>query len=362
VAAKVSKWTPERRPEVEDALRSSRTRADAAKTLDVSLASLDFACRTFGLEPASLLGRGEAVTIQAPPPSGLSKKELIEEMKVRHARLTAHEAAKRLIPVRVAGDLPIALHGDGDLHLDDPGTNIGLVEENARIVRETPGMYGFTPGDLLNNWIGRLMRLHARQNVTEAEGWQLVEWYIEEVRDWLFVVLGNHDLWAGNGSPMQWISRNAGLFSQAHDVRMALRFSNGNEARVHCRHDFPGSSIYNDSHGLLRAALFGHRDHVKCAGHRHISSYQLVPDSESGIAMHMVRVAGYKQIDDYATEGGYLKRSLGPAVTLVIDPRLPNDHPDFIKPFWDTREGAAYLTFLRKRRPPARGNREARAA
>jgi hypothetical protein len=348
------RWPPERKPDVEGALRASATRAAAAKVLGIGLGALDHACRTYGLTPAALLGRGEAITMEAPPPPGLSKAELVAEMKRRFARRAAHEEAKRLIPVHVAGDMPIGLMGAGDLHLDDPGTDIGLVEEHANIVRETPGMYGFTPGDLLNNWIGRLARLHGRQNVTETEGWDLVEWYVESVRDWLFAVLGNHDLWAGNGSPMQWISRNAGLYSEAHDVRLALRFSNGSEARIHCRHDFPGNSIYNDSHGLVRSALFGYRDHVKCAGHRHISSYQIVPDAESGIAMHMVRLAGYKVHDEYATAGGFFKRSLGPAATLVIDPRLAGDHPDFIHVFWDPRAGADYLTYLRKRRTPAR--------
>jgi len=350
MVAKTYRWTPDRREEVESALRSAGTRSEAAKSLGVALGSLDHACDTYGLEPRALLGKGVDLAICAPPPPGLTKDELIAEMKKRFTRRAAHEEGKQLIVVNVPSNDPIALMGAGDLHLDDPGTDIGLVEEHAKIVRNTPGMYAFTPGDLLNLWIGRLARLYANQNVTAEEGWQLVEWYVELVRDWLFIVLGNHDLWAGSNSPMPWITQRAGIHSAAYDVRVALRFPNGREVRVHCRHDFPGSSIYNDSHGLTRSSLFGYRDHVKIAGHRHISSYQVVPSADTGIAMHMVRVAGYKVYDEHAVEGGFLKRSLGPAATLVIDPRLPDAHPDLLHVYWDPREGADALKWKRRRK------------
>jgi hypothetical protein len=352
MAGRVYVWTPERRGDVEVALRQSSTRAEAARSLGVSLPQIEHACERYGIRASDLLGKGESLTVQAPPPLGLTGQELIEERKRRFARRAAHEEAKALIPVRVDGDQPIGLLGMGDLHLDDDGTDVGLVEEHARLVRDTPGLYGFTPGDVLNNWIGRLSALHAKQGITQSEGWSLVEWYVDLVRDWLFLVLGNHDVWAGSGSssPMHWITQRAGVYSAEHDVRVALRFTNGRTVRMHIRHDFPGHSMWNETHALLRAATMGHRDHVLVAGHRHTSGYQVIADPDTGIAMHLVRLAGYKVHDEYASEKGYLKRSLGPAAVLVIDPRLDEAHPDLVKVFHDPREGASYLKWRRSRR------------
>ena len=49
------RWTAERRGDVEGALRTSTTRAEAAQALGVSVASLGHACKTFGLRPLDML-------------------------------------------------------------------------------------------------------------------------------------------------------------------------------------------------------------------------------------------------------------------------------------------------------------------
>jgi predicted phosphodiesterase len=61
-------WTPERKPEVEAALRGSRNRTEAAKRLKIGLGALDHACRTYGLEPhAELRGLAPLPPVSLPP-------------------------------------------------------------------------------------------------------------------------------------------------------------------------------------------------------------------------------------------------------------------------------------------------------
>jgi hypothetical protein len=48
-------WTPEKKPDVEAALRSSRTRDEAAAKLNRGIGALDHACRTYGFKPAAML-------------------------------------------------------------------------------------------------------------------------------------------------------------------------------------------------------------------------------------------------------------------------------------------------------------------
>jgi hypothetical protein len=65
--------------------------------------------------------------------------------------------------------------------------------------------------------------------------------------------------------------------------------------------------------------------------------------------MHAIKVASYKVYDRYAKERGFRDNSLSPCALTVIDPSLPNDHPDMVKVFWEPEVGADYLRWLRSR-------------
>ena len=147
-----------------------------------------------GLAPAS----GTPV-IMAPPSPELPIADLVADRKRRFELRSAHEDARKLIPVTVRSLQPIGILHFGDPHIDDDGSDISLLEEHARLVRETPGLYGATVGDITNNWIGRLAHLYSQQSTTACEAWRLAEWFIGEVRDWLYLVGGNHDAWSGAG-------------------------------------------------------------------------------------------------------------------------------------------------------------------
>lgn len=288
-----------------------------------------------------------AVVVQSPPPSDLPIDELVEHRKRQFARKREHMEARKLIPVTIKSSLPVGILFFGDPHLDDDGTDLSLVEGHAKLVRETPGLYGATPGDTTNNWIGRLARLYAQQGTTACDGWRLAEWFIGSVKKWLFLVGGNHDVWSGAGDPLRWISASAGALYQESEVRVALRFPNHAEVRVNCRHDFAGRSQYNPAHGPMKALFFGVRDHLAVAGHTHESAYGVLKDPDSGITMHALRVASYKTFDRFALEKGFRDQTLSPCAVAVIDPRLPPTHPGLVQVFWDAHQGAEYLTWLR---------------
>jgi hypothetical protein len=99
----------------------------------------------------------------------------------------------------------------------------------------------------------------------------------------------------------------------------------------------------------MKAALMGTRDHIYVAGHKHESAYSVLKDPIQGITMHAIKVASYKVYDRYAKERGFRDNSLSPCALTVIDPSLPNDHPDMVKVFWEPEVGADYLRWLRSR-------------
>ena len=152
-----------------------------------------------------------------------------------------------------------------------------------------------------------------------------MEWLVTSV-DWLYIIGGNHDLWVGDGDPIQWMVRGQGGVYQAHGARVGLQFPNGKEVRVNARHD-----------------------HVVISGHRHISGYQIIKQPNSGLISHAIRVASYKIYDNYAKQLGLKNQNVSPAVMTVINPDRPDDDAGLVTVLHDVETGVDFLKFLRRR-------------
>ncbi|HFD14990.1 MAG TPA: hypothetical protein ENJ38_01635 [Rhodospirillales bacterium] len=329
-----------------EAFASCGTVAGAARALGLTRSALRNRlerAQAAGIAAASPAFDAPELPDPDPPVEEIIAARLREYERVHRARRARH-----LIPVRVRLDGPVAIAHFGDPHLDDPGCNLPLLMRHMEVVRRTEGMFAANVGDLQNNWVGRLVRLHAEQTTTARQAWRLVEWFVREL-PWLYIVLGNHDCWAGTGDPLDWILRTAPGVSGRHGVRLALRFPNGREVRVHARHDFPGHSQWNPAHGPAKAAMMHWRDHILTCGHRHVSGYQIVKDPATGTISHAIRVASYKDQDGYAFEKGLPDGNFGPCAVTVIDPEAESEI-GLVTVLWDVETAADFLTFLRRRR------------
>lgn len=306
-------------------------------------------------EVDELQAEDDAPEVQAPPPPELPVADLIRQRRERWAQRRAHEEARALVPIRFRAADPVGILIYGDPHVDDEGTDLGLLLDLAQLVARTSGMYAATVGDVQNNWVGRLQRLYANQSTTAREGWLIAEeWIRQHAGRWLWIVLGNHDLWTGPADPMRWIAQEHGVGALAEwSVRLSLQFPAPRgaapvEVRINCAHDFPGSSQWNGAHGPAKALRMGVRDHVAICGHRHHMAYQPIQDPDTGGLLHAVRVGSAKRYDEHARMLGHGSGG-APAVLLTIDPRAPEASPDRIKLHWDPHSGADYLTWLRSR-------------
>jgi hypothetical protein len=283
------------------------------------------------------------------PDDDISVDELLKHRKRQFDQKSAHEAARKLIPVQIKLDGAIAILHHGDPHVDDDGTDIHALERNRALCIKTEGLFAANVGDLTNNWVGRLAKLYGEQGTTAKQAWALAEWFISD-QPWLYMIAGNHDTWSGEGDPLKWIARQARALYQASEVRLELQFPNARTARINARHDFAGHSQYNPVHGQTKATIFGVRDHIAVAGHRHTSGYGVLKDPQHGIVSHLLQVASYKIFDRYARDKGFRDMHLSPCAVTTINPALPDDHPDMIKVWWDPEAGVDYLRFLRGRR------------
>jgi len=152
----------------------------------------------------------------------------------------------------------------------------------------------------------------------------------------------------GDNDPLKWIMRGNPGPVENHGVRLALHHPCGAETRINARHDFKGASMYNDLHGLVRELREGFRDHILVAGHRHIGAESAVVNPEGHISQ-LVRVSGYKVVDDYAKEGGYKAKPIHRSALIIVDPAKADSDRERVWLAPSVEMGAEYLDWLRAR-------------
>lgn len=321
----------------------------AAQTLGDRLLSIE---RNHGLRVDLSRYSAPAFTFDDLPHDGEpSAEEMITRLTARHAQKKAHHEASKLRQVRVNIDGPMAVAFFGDPHVDDPGCAWGDLERDVRICRDTPGMLAVDVGDNSNNWVGRLMRLYADQEVTAKQSLKLIEWLMMAL-PWLLWEDGNHDTWnTEKGDPtaiMHRLTRRAGLMNTG-GTRLQLNLPSGCSFTMHVRHDFPGGSQFNPAHALVRETLFGFRDHLLACGHRHTSGYIPVWHNDPRRLCHGMRLGTYKDFDHFAAEKGFQDGNWARSMAAVIDPGLAHDPVRYIRAFFSLEDAADYLGFLRRK-------------
>lgn len=86
---------------------------------------------------------------------------------------------------------------------------------------------------------------------------------------------------------------------------------------------------------------------VAC-GHRHnwaISQWEIAEKESSPL---LVRVRGYKHLDDYARRIGKYEQEEGQSIIVILDPNS-STMAGRVMPFVDIDRGAEYLSMLREK-------------
>ena len=274
-------------------------------------------------------------------------EEIIEHRKKLYTQKLKAKKSKNLINIKINQKGPIGILHFGDPHVDDDGTDIAEIYMLCNLVNKTDGLFGGNLGDIQNNWIGRLQALYGQQSTSAKESWRLTEHFVNQV-EWLYLVAGNHDVWSGDGDPLEFIMReHSGIYEQ-WGARLNLIFPNGKEVRINARHMFKGNSMWNTAHGVAKAAQMGWKDHILTCGHTHVSGYQVLKDAASGLISHALQVASFKIMDSYAEKLGLDDKNIFNAPVTIIDPRYDDDDNRLITTIFNPYEGAEYLKYKRE--------------
>lgn len=250
----------------------------------------------------------------------LPVEQLIAHAAARAEKRLSNREAKLWQPVYIPEKGPIVLANVGDPHLDDDGTDWPRLLKDIELLK-LPGVYAVTPGDLTNNWTGRLMRLYANQSASRSDGYKYAKWFLTEAGiRWRAIILGNHDVWEQGADIIAGMNRDK-VILEPWEAKLTLTFKSGYTCPIWIAHNFKGQSQYNKSHGMQRAARErrGARIYMRGDYHEFHMSVEQLADTKQ--MFWTSAAAGYKKVDQFAVEHGYSASDMGQTAAFVIDPR-----------------------------------------
>ena len=231
---------------------------------------------------------------------------------------------------------PVCLAFLADLHTGSTGVDYARLDSDACLIRDTPGMYTGLAGDLTDNFImGRLQAIRFGAEFSITQEWVLAKRILKVLApSMLFSVSGNHDLWSYALTGIDYMKEvnkqiNPDILYAKYDLPFVLSVG-GNEFRIRARHSWKGSSIYNDTHGIERAAKFDKGRHfdVGVGAHTHASGlYRQF--NNGGQTGHAILCGSYKVHDSFPDKVGFPKANKSAAVAMVF-----SDNPNLIP--WGT--------------------------
>jgi predicted phosphodiesterase len=249
--------------------------------------------------------------------------EIYQRAVSEYRKTTAHLArqTQQVIPIARG---PVALVFVADLHLGNSGVDYERCFREAEIIARTPGMWLVTAGDLLDNFLfAKMMNARLKARISIDEEWALVRRYLKIVAKKLLVsVSGNHDNWTLALTGIDYFREVVAQIApdaiyDTDDVTFRLEVGKA-EFPIRVRHLWQGSSIYNLTHGIERAAKFDGGFAVGVGGHTHASGLVRTFDANGQTGM-AVLCGSYKRFDPYAKTKGFYRPNASTAMTVIFD-------------------------------------------
>lgn len=290
--------------------------------------------------------KAEAVKLPKFPRKNQKIETIIKRLAADSSLEAKRQKAERWFRIYINDKKPIAILNFGDPHLGTH-TDWERLKKDVAHCATVPGLYGLNMGDTTNNWVGRLMRQYAEEDISKHTERRLAKWFLADAGIiWLAWLMGNHDEWNEGAEILRLMNIHNKVPMLDWQARFELVFPNKKKIRVHCAHDFPGHSMWNPTHGPARQPRMNGSDADLYVGaHRHMWGLQQFEITERDKCPVFVRVAGYKKRDKYAQGKGYEESTYGHSVLTIFD---PNASPaGRVLAFADVDQGVRVLRALR---------------
>jgi len=248
-----------------------------------------------------------------------------ERKRKQHKKLAQHVAISHA---------PVGLAFLADQHFGSSGCNAHLAIEHAQLVRDTPGLYAFLVGDLVDSFVlQKYLKLRHNAPLGIVEEWSLVKYYLEIISPKLLGILdGNHDKWVQilTGLPVMgdFVASIKPKVLYDHDEILARLIVEGTEEWVlKMRHSWAGNSQYNPYHGIMKATKFDRPFHIGVGAHDHkgamTATFRVSFDEVRVQTAAAVKCGTYKRYDRYQRECGFPMTGpkIAPVVVLQTEPR-----------------------------------------
>lgn len=229
----------------------------------------------------------------------------------------------------------------GDPHLDNPGCNLELFEEELSYLDPAQHVFGICIGDVFDNWVRALA--HAGKQSTDPYAAWIVFEHMMHHNPFLALILGNHDIWnVGTANVLTEFCRSVGMLVRRSGGRIIVDTGQGEPLTISARHIWQGSSMYSEAHNLKRAATFGHTsDDIVTGGHYHKGEVREHVRPEDGKVQRLIALDSFKEYDDYANDRGFMSAKRHPVVWCAIDTREPVTSHKRVQPFYNFSEARA---------------------
>jgi hypothetical protein len=219
---------------------------------------------------------------------------------------------------------PVGLAFVGDQHLGGRGVNVPRCFAEAELIARTPGLWAVVLGDVIDNFIwSSLLSVRLETTMSIPEEWALVRRYLGVLGPRLVLsVGGNHDQWTTRLAGVDYFREavaevNPDCIYDRDDARVEVRVGEiPFYGRI--RHRWKGSSIYNPTHGIERAAKWDQDFQWGVGAHTHQAGV-VRSFNNGGIGGMAAQVGSYKVVDPYARRLGFPKSNQSTAVVIVFD-------------------------------------------
>ena len=239
---------------------------------------------------------------------------------------------------------PIGIVVSGDWHIGNENTNLRELKADIDLIAQTPGLYCFHMGDLIDGYVKPNMPTGSHEAMVRVRTQRHLAWDAcsRLAGKVLCTVSGQHDHWGvqqADFDPIEWVSSDHRVPYLGHGGLLTLKLS-GQDYRIHVRHKGRYRSQVNVTHGIKQHWRFVQDADIGCHADLHVPAIEHVLwKGEHRLA---IRPGSYKPTDDFCDAGDF---GLSPAVmpTIILWPDRRR-----IQAMWTLGEGAEYVSRLRK--------------